>query len=93
MMILDEPSEGRSTVDRPTYLRRDEIVPELGTTIVEQNLDPILGDRRAVLHHGKGTIARSLTVENVNEHHVRAQLLAAVNEQVLFTRAGSFEVE
>ena len=44
-MILDEPSEGHSTADRPAYLRGAEIVPnELGTTIVsvEQNLDPIL---------------------------------------------------
>jgi urea transport system ATP-binding protein len=61
MMIPDEPSEGRSTVDRSAYLRCAEIVRnELGTTIVfvEQNLDTILATAERCYIMEKGTRAR-----------------------------------
>jgi hypothetical protein len=78
MMILDEPSEGHSTADRPAYLRGAEIVPERTRDydrLCRAESRPHPRDHRAVLHQEKGTIARSLTGENVNEHNVRAQLL------------------
>jgi urea transport system ATP-binding protein len=78
LMLLDEPSEGvQPSIVQMICEVLKSIRNEIGTTIVfvEQNLDTILEIAERCYVMDKGRISTTLSQDQINADHVRAQLL------------------
>jgi len=78
LMLLDEPSEGvQPSIVQLICEALKSIRDEIGTTIVfvEQNLDTILAIAERCYVMEKGRITTTLSEDDIDAEHVRAQLL------------------